>query len=54
VATLINTNLTPQGIHEGGWRIPFLLGGAFGLVAMYLRRWLQERLFSSKCSSARR
>ena len=42
VATLINTNLTPQGIHEGGWRIPFLLGGAFGLVAMYLRRWLQE------------
>ncbi|STV82976.1 L-Proline/Glycine betaine transporter ProP [Klebsiella michiganensis] len=42
VATLINTHLTPQGIHDGGWRIPFLLGGAFGLVAMYLRRWLQE------------
>lgn len=42
VATLINTSLTPQGIHDGGWRIPFLLGGVFGLVAMYLRRWLQE------------
>ncbi|ALR75375.1 MFS transporter [[Enterobacter] lignolyticus] len=42
VATLINTSLTPQAIHDGGWRIPFLLGGAFGLLAMYLRRWLQE------------
>lgn len=42
VATLINTQLTPQAIHHGGWRIPFLLGGVFGLVAMYLRRWLQE------------
>ena len=42
VATLINTSMTAQTIHEGGWRIPFLLGGAFGLVAMYLRRWLQE------------
>ncbi|HGF0770943.1 TPA: MFS transporter [Kluyvera georgiana] len=42
VATLINTQLTVQAIHDGGWRIPFLLGGAFGLVAMYLRRWLQE------------
>ena len=42
VATLINTQLTVQAIHDGGWRIPFLLGGAFGLVAMYLRRGLQE------------
>jgi Arabinose efflux permease len=42
VATLINTSLSQQAIHDGGWRIPFLLGGAFGLVAMYLRRWLQE------------
>ena len=42
VATLVNTNLTQQAVHDYGWRIPFLLGGAFGLVAMYLRRWLQE------------
>lgn len=42
VATQINTHLTTQAIHDGGWRIPFLLGGVFGLVAMYLRRWLQE------------
>jgi len=42
VATLVNTSLSQQAVHEYGWRIPFLLGGAFGLVAMYLRRWLQE------------
>ncbi|WP_342754860.1 MFS transporter [Pantoea sp. MBD-2R] len=42
VATLINTAFGPQGIMAGGWRIPFLLGGVFGLIALYLRRWLQE------------
>src|SRR5690606_24941990 len=42
VATLVNTSLTQQAVLDYGWRIPFLLGGAFGLVAMYLRRWLQE------------
>ncbi|WET40085.1 MFS transporter [Citrobacter enshiensis] len=42
VATLINTSMTQQAVHDYGWRIPFLLGGVFGLVAMYLRRWLQE------------
>ena len=42
VATLINTSMTPQALHDGGWRIPFLLGGVFGLMAMYLRRWLRE------------
>jgi MFS family permease len=42
VATIINTSMTQQSVHDWGWRIPFLLGGAFGLVAMYLRRWLQE------------
>jgi MFS family permease len=42
VATIINTSMTQQAVHDWGWRIPFLLGGAFGLVAMYLRRWLQK------------
>ncbi len=42
VATIVNTSMTQQAVHDWGWRIPFLLGGAFGLVAMYLRRWLQE------------
>ncbi|ARJ41216.1 MFS transporter [Pantoea alhagi] len=42
VATLINSLLSPETIAAGGWRIPFLLGGLFGLLAMYLRRWLHE------------
>lgn len=42
VATLVNSSMTPQAVYDWGWRVPFLLGGAFGLVAMYLRRWLRE------------
>ncbi|PLR47926.1 MFS transporter [Chimaeribacter arupi] len=42
VAALLNTWLTPQALVQGGWRIPFFLGGLFGLGAMYLRRWLKE------------
>lgn len=42
VATQVNTHFSSQAVHDYGWRIPFLLGGVFGLVAMYLRRWLQE------------
>lgn len=42
VATLINTVFGVQGIVDGAWRIPFLLGGVFGFIALYLRRWLQE------------
>jgi MFS family permease len=42
VATAINSALTPSEVGQFGWRIPFLLGGAFGLVAVYLRRFLEE------------
>ncbi|MGM3174464.1 MFS transporter [Dickeya lacustris] len=42
IATLLNTLLSPAQIAAGGWRIPFFIGGAFGLIALYLRRWLQE------------
>lgn len=42
VATILNTAMTPDAIAAGGWRIPFFLGGLFGLLAMYLRRWLEE------------
>lgn len=42
VATLLNTSMTPVTISQYGWRIPFFIGGIFGLIAMYLRRWLQE------------
>jgi MFS family permease len=42
IATIINTVFTPDQVSGFAWRIPFFLGGIFGLVAVYLRRWLQE------------
>jgi len=42
VATALNSILSQAEILAWGWRIPFLLGGVFGLCAMFLRRWLEE------------
>jgi len=42
VATVLNTTLSPAAMRDHGWRIPFFLGGVFGFLAMYLRRWLHE------------
>jgi MFS family permease len=42
IATAINSIFTPEDVAGYAWRIPFLLGGAFGLFAVYLRRWLEE------------
>ncbi|WP_413045739.1 MFS transporter [Pseudomonas phoenicis] len=42
VATLINSVYSAEEVAEYGWRIPFLLGGVFGLFSVYLRRWLHE------------
>ncbi|MCR0984408.1 MFS transporter [Roseomonas populi] len=42
MATAINTAYTPAEVADWAWRIPFITGGIFGLVAMYLRRWLHE------------
>lgn len=41
-ATVINDAFTPQQILDYAWRVPFVVGGVFGLVAGYLRRWLSE------------
>ncbi|MCM2293860.1 MFS transporter [Allorhizobium sp. BGMRC 0089] len=42
IAALLNTLLTPQQMLAYGWRIPFVIGGVFGLCAVYLRQWLRE------------
>jgi MFS family permease len=42
VATLINRVFSPEELLDFAWRLPFLLGGVFGLLAVYLRRWLAE------------
>lgn len=42
VATGMNAWYTPAALHAWAWRVPFVLGGAFGLLSVYLRRWLHE------------
>lgn len=42
IATVINWVFTPQSVIDYAWRIPFFIGGVFGLIGFYLRRWLQE------------
>jgi MFS family permease len=42
VATAINGSFGQAEIAGGAWRLPFLLGGAFGLLSVHLRRMLHE------------
>jgi MFS family permease len=43
VATGLSLAYTPVQIVNGGvWRVPFVLGGIFCFIAMFLRRWLKE------------
>lgn len=42
VATAINRSYDPVALLEEGWRIPFILGGVFGLVSVWLRQYLHE------------
>jgi MFS family permease len=42
MSLFINAVFPPEDILDWAWRIPFLTGGALGLVAMYLRRYLHE------------
>ncbi|CAD6536352.1 MFS transporter [Paraburkholderia sabiae] len=42
VASAVNRHFAPADITDFAWRIPFLLGGVFGLFSVYLRRWLHE------------
>jgi MFS family permease len=42
IASALNHRLAPDELLAWGWRVPFLLGGVFGFVAVWLRRWLSE------------
>lgn len=42
VAMMMATLFTEAQQLAWGWRVPFFLGGIFGFVALYLRRWLAE------------
>jgi len=53
IATIINSVFTQDDVAAYAWRIPFFLGGIFGLVAVYLRRWLQETPVFAEMKQAR-
>lgn len=42
VAIIINHVYTPAEVQDFAWRIPFVLGGIFGFISVYLRRFLSE------------
>lgn len=35
-------NLDAASLQNWGWRMPFIAGGVFGLISVYLRRYLRE------------
>jgi MFS family permease len=39
---VLHHTLTPEQVSNWGWRVGFLVGGAFGLIAFWLRLSLQE------------
>lgn len=41
-ATLLAQVFTPAEILDYAWRFPFLLGGVFGVIGVWLRCWLSE------------
>lgn len=42
VALIMQLNFTNEELKDWAWRIPFALGGVFGIISLYLRRYLNE------------
>ena len=42
VTLLVNLNFTQEEIKDYAWRLPFILGGVFGIISIFLRRYLNE------------
>lgn len=42
VSALLANTMAAETLQSIGWRVPFLIGGIFGFVAVYLRRYLEE------------
>ncbi len=59
MALLINSVFEPATVADWAWRLPFLIGGAFGLAPLCLRRtpcicgaFLRKRRSSRRCAGA--
>ncbi len=53
VGVILTTILSQTEMTEFGWRIPFLLGGVFGLFTLYIRSQMPEtEMFESEPDSA--
>ena len=42
MSLFISIKFSETQIHDWAWRVPFIAGGIFGLVALYLRSYLKE------------
>jgi len=42
VAAFVHAHYPAEAVRAWAWRLPFALGGVFGLVSVYLRRFLEE------------
>lgn len=42
ITTIMSSVLSPAEVLAYGWRIPFIIGGIFGMIAIFLRRYLHE------------
>src|SRR5476651_30068 len=42
VAAAVTRSYAPAELLAEGWRVPFILGGVFGLVSVWLRQYLHE------------
>ena len=42
IGVWLNSTYSQGEIHDWAWRLPFILGGVFGLVSVYLRKFLHE------------
>lgn len=41
-ATTLEVSLTQEALHSWGWRIPFLIAGPLGFIAMYMRKKVDD------------
>mgnify|MGYP005917557781 CR=1 FL=1 len=42
IVALLSALLTPEALHDWGWRIPFFLALPLGIIGLYLRHALEE------------